>query len=379
MGRFGAGLGVAADLVQAAEKAVQDALAPLGGRAPDLALAFASGPDAGAAGERALALCGARATLGCSAEGVLGAGVGVQGISAISVWVGVLPTASLRTFHLEVLPVNGSAAVVGLPERSATDEAVLLLADPFSFPADGFVRRAHGVLPGLPVVGALAYGPAGPGSTRLWVDGRTVGRGAVGVMLGGTGARAAVSQGCRAVGPTMTVTDADGYVVRALAGWPALDKVRHVLADLPPPDQALASAGLFLGVAAREDTEEHDLLARTVLGTDGPSGLVVAEHLEVGQSVRLLVRDADAADLDLRACLHRVGVPAGSGALLFSDRGRGARLFGPSYGSASHDVAAVRDVLSADAVAGFFAEGEVGPVAGRSFLHGMSASVLVLP
>ncbi len=378
MTRYGEGLGAAADLVQAAESAVERALAPLSGQVPDLAVVFASGPDAGPAGERALALTGARAALGCSAEGVLGAGLGVQGVSAVSVWVGVLPGARLRTFHLEVLPTDGAAAVVGLPEGTADDEAVLLLADPFSFPVDGFVRQAAAVAPGLPLVGGLAYGAWGPGSTRLWVDGRTVGRGAVGLAVSGAGARAAVAQGCRAVGPTMTITDADGYVVRGLAGTPAVDKVRQVLAELTLPDQALASAGLLLGVAAREDAEEHDLLARPVLGTDGPDGIVVAERLVVGQSVRLLVHDADSAHLDVRAAAGRLGASAG-GVLLFSDRGRGAGLFGPSYGGASHDVATVREVAGADAVVGFFTEGEIGPVGGRSHLHGFSTSLLAFP
>jgi small ligand-binding sensory domain FIST len=177
----------------------------------------------------------------------------------------------------------------------------------------------------------------------------------------------------------MTVTAADGYVLRGLAGVPALQKLRQVMADLALPDQALASAGLHLGVAAREDAEEHDLLARAVLGTDGPDGLVVADRVEVGQSVRLLVRDADAAHLDLRAAAVRLGPVPGGGVLLLSDRGRGAGLFGPSYGGASHDPSLVREVLATDAVAGFFAEGEIGPVAGRSHLHGFSATVLAFP
>jgi small ligand-binding sensory domain FIST len=176
----------------------------------------------------------------------------------------------------------------------------------------------------------------------------------------------------------MTVTDADGYVVRGLAGSPAVDKVRAVLADLTLPDQALASAGLLLGVAAREDAEEHDLLARPVLGTDGPYGIVVAERLVVGQSVRLLVHDADSAHLDVVAAAGRLGT-SGGGVLLFSDRGRAAGLFGSSHGGASHDVAAVREALAAEAVVGSFTEGEVGPVAGRSHLHGFSASMLAFP
>lgn len=380
MGRYGDGLGVSFDLIEAAETAAHVALSRLGGRTPDLALAFVSGPDSGPAGERALALTGARATLGCTAEGVVGGGVGVHGVSAVSVWVGILPDAVLRTFHLEVLPANGAAAVVGLPEPTAADEALVLLADPFSFPTDGFVQEAAVALPGLPVVGGLAHGEAGPGSTRLWVDGRTVGRGAVGVVLSGTGARAVLSQGCRSVGPVMAVTEAEDNVVLGLAGVPALDKVREVLSDLTPPDQALASQGLQLGVAADEVDDEPQFLARTVIGSDRRrGGLVLADRVRVGQTVRLQVRDADAADLDLKQALGGMPTSVGGGALLFSCRRRGSGLFGPSYGGVSHDAVVVREALAADAVAGFFAAGELGPVGGRSYLHGFTASVLLLP
>jgi small ligand-binding sensory domain FIST len=382
MGRFGDGLGLSADLMKAAEQAVEAALAPLRGRTPDLAMVFVSGPDPdaiAAAGERASELTGARTTLGCSAGGVIGGDQGVEGVSAVSVWVGMLPGATLRTFHLEVMPTGGQAAVIGLPEREPTDDEIaVLLADPYSFPVDGFVSRAAAALDGLPFVGGLAHGLSGAGSTRLWVDGRSWERGAVGVLVEGASARTIISQGCRPIGPAMTVTDAEGNVVRGLAGLPAVEKVREVLAGLAPPDQALASAGLQLGIAADEYTEHHDYLVRGIHGTDGDA-LVVGDLVQVGQTVRLQVRDADAADADLRAALDRCPGQPGSGAVLFSCSGRGASLFGPSYGGAGHDGDLVREVLGADGVAGFFAGGEIGPVAGRSHLHGFTASVLVFP
>jgi small ligand-binding sensory domain FIST len=376
---LGDGTGVSTYLLEGAASAAGGALAPLHGRTPDLALVFVSGPDPAAAGERALALTGAGATLGCSAGGVIGGGRGVEGVSAVSVWVAVLPGATLRTFHLEVMPADGKAAVIGMPEvGESADEVAVLLADPFSFPVEGFVAQAGGALPGLPFVGGVAHGSAGPGSTRLWVDGWTVDRGAVGVLVEGASARPLVSQGCRPIGPAMTVTGGAGNVVRGLAGTPALEKVRQVLAALPPPEQAMASAGLQLGIAADEYAEDHDFLSRAILGTEGEAR-VVGDLVEPGQTVRLQVRDADAADADLRAALARCPGQPGSGALLFSCNGRGAGLFGPTLGGADHDVTVVAEALAADAVAGFFAGGEIGPVAGRSRLHGFTASMVIFP
>lgn len=388
MSRFGDGLATDADLLVAAEQATAQALAPLGGRIPDLVLTFVSGdaPDAvAAAGQRVAALSAARAMLGCSAGGVLAGAIGVEGGSAVAVWAAVLPDARIRTFHLEVMAGGPQAAVLGLPPPGdPADEVAVLLADPWSFPANGFVSRANEAVPGLAIVGGLASGAAGAGSTRLFLDGRVVERGAVGVLLSGTGATAVVSQGCRPVGPPMTVTAAAGNVVRGLAGTRALEKVEQVLSELPPQDQALASSGLQLGIASDEYAEDLDYVVRGVLGVERETGgVLVGDLVQVGQTVRLQVRDADAADADLRALLARYrgttrDAPVG-GVLLFSCNGRGAHLFGRTLGGADHDPALVRSELAASAVAGFFAAGELGPVAGRNALHGFTASMLAFP
>ena len=382
------GIGLDADLLVAAERASREALAPFGARRPDLVCAFVSGGEAGdvaAAGERVASLTRAGAMVGCSAGGVIGAGRGVEGQAAVSVWAALLPDLTVRAFHLEVIRADEGLAVVGMPERTDQDNVAVLLADPYSFPVDGFVSRANDALTGLALVGGMAHGPAGAGSTRLWVDGRTHDRGAVGVLIGGTGAvaNAVVSQGCRPVGPPMTVTAASGNVVVELAGMPALQKLEEILATLPPAEQALASSGLQLGIALDEYADEHDrgdFLIRPILGLDpDSSGLVVGDLVQLGSTVRLQVRDAEGADEDLRELLgsFRGQHPSVAGALLFSCNGRGAHLFGSSLGGADHDVTVVRRELRTNGgVAGFFAGGELGPVAGRNHLHGFTASVL---
>ena len=377
--RCGDGIAVDADLVQAAETATAAALAVLDGAVPDLALVFVCGPepdDVQAALERAGELVGATTVLGCSAPGVIGGGRGVELTSAVSVWAATLPGVVLRSFHLEVLRTSDSIAVVGMPVLHTDDRAAVLLVDPYSFPVDAFVEQAAEVLPGVPLRGGTASGLRGAGSTRLLVDGVVHDRGAVGLVLGGDLAhRTLVSQGCRPVGPTMTVTAADGNVVLGLAGMSAIEKLEQVVAALPPEEQAMLSSGVHLGVAMDEYADEHrpgDFLVRGVVGAeDDRGGLIVGDVVEVGQTVQLQVRDAVSADQDLTALLAEVpGTVAG--ALLFSCTGRGAALFG----TADHDVLAVRAGLGVPGVAGFFAAGEIGPVAGRSHLHEFTASVL---
>jgi small ligand-binding sensory domain FIST len=178
----------------------------------------------------------------------------------------------------------------------------------------------------------------------------------------------------------MTVTAADGNVILELAGLPALRKLEEVLENLDPVEQALASRGLQIGIAMDEYAEEHeqgDFLVRGIAGADDErQGIVVGDLVSVGSTVRFQLRDAAAADDDLRASLERFrrssSLDTVEGALLFSCNGRGAQLFT----SADHDVAMVRDRLGVDGVAGFFAAGEIGPVAGRNHVHGLTASIL---
>jgi small ligand-binding sensory domain FIST len=56
---------------------------------------------------------------------------------------------------------------------------------------------------------------------------------------------------------------------------------------------------------------------------------------------------------------------------MFSCCGRGQGLFGIP----NHDAGAAAAQLGAIPLAGFFAQGEIGPVGGRNFLHGYTASL----
>jgi small ligand-binding sensory domain FIST len=385
MAFFGDGLATGSDLRAAARRAVDRAVEPLGAE-PDLLAVFVSGPDADEIGDLAPLLAsrsGAKHVVGCSASGVLGAGRGVRGepteppVPAISVWAAVLPEVQLRVFHLEVMRTESGLAVVGMPDRQADEQVGLLLADPYSFPLDSFVTRSNEALPGLSLLGGMAAGASGPGSTRLFLDGRAVDRGAVGVLFRGGELRTMVSQGCRPIGLDMVVTKADGNVLLELAGLPALTKVREAMAGLTTDEQEQFRAGPQIGIAMDEYAEDRvhgDFVVRPVLGIDEARQAVsVGEVVEVGRTVRFHLRDATAARADLLGQLAKIG-PAG-GALVTSCVGRGMELFGND----DVDAMSIRTVLGASGVAGFFGGGELGPVHGRNYLHGLTASVLAFP
>ena len=58
-------------------------------------------------------------------------------------------------------------------------------------------------------------------------------------------------------------------------------------------------------------------------------------------------------------------------ALLFTCNGRGSRMFSDP----NHDAKTIANELGAIPLAGFFAQGEMGPVAGKTYLHGFTASL----
>jgi len=381
--RFGDGLAVDFDLAAAAESAVTQALAPLRGQRPDLLCVFVCGDDPNAvesAGTRAMEVAGARTTLGCSAGGVIGAGRGVEIEPAVSAFAACFAGVRCTPLHLELVRTPDGAAVTGMPDRQEDDAVAVILADPFTFPIAAFVQRSNDDLPGLPLSGGVASGPRGGGSARLFLDGHCVPAGAVGVVLGGpVAARPVVSQGCRPFGPTMIITKSEANVLLELAGMPALTKLEQIVAELSAEERRAVAHGLHIGVAMDEYAEEHergDFLIRGVVGADSERGaIVIQDVVEVGRTVRFQVRDASAADEDLAELFSQFRAERGpvGGALLFSCNGRGRTMFP----SADHDVLAVRAGLDTTGVAGFFAAGEIGPVAGRNYLHGFTASILV--
>jgi small ligand-binding sensory domain FIST len=192
-----------------------------------------------------------------------------------------------------------------------------------------------------------------------------------------------VSQGAAPLGRELTVTAGEGNVIYELAGRPAIEAIEQVIAELGIGERALVAAGLLLGIVidgGKPEYEQGDFLVRGVLGADPDNGAVaIAANVEPGQVVRLHARDARSADEDLRRALRLRAAASGdkppAGALVFSCNGRGQSMFGAS----DHDATAVEEELAGAPAAGFFAAGEIGPVGGRSFLHGFTATVAVFP
>ena len=372
-------------LSTAAKAVCDDVRKQLDGQTPDLSFVFVShahAEDFETLPELLQQQLGSKVLIGCAGETVVGGGEEIEDGSVLSLWSAVLPGAELIPFRLEFGETPDGLISVGYPEdmseHVAETRAVFLLGEPFTSVPDSVIERLAEELPGVPLLGGMASGGS-PGENRIFLNDACLENGAVAVLMrGGPKVRAVVSQGCRPIGPTFVVTKAERNIVFELGGKPVIERVREFLPNLPGRDQRLAQSGLHLGIAMSElkpALQRGDFLIANVIGADQEIGAIAIGNLvRTGQTVQFHVRDADTADEDLIHMLdsHQAArLGATRAALLFSCNGRGTRLFAKPH----HDASAIRRVLGSVPLAGFFAQGELGPVGGKNYIHGYTASV----
>lgn len=379
--KVGAALSVHPESRSAAVEATLEAARQLGEREPSLAIVFASAhfaPQAEAVVDAVHEAAAPHSLVGCVAEAVVGSGKEVESQPAVSVWLASLETEVL-TFHCEFVESDGRAAFAGWPQEPAG--AYLLLVDPFSFPAEVLLKAMNERAPGSPpIAGGVASGGTGPGETRLFLDRKVINSGAVGVALtGNVEVVALVSQGCRPIGPVLTVTRSEGNVIFELGGKPPVQRIQELYAALPEHDRELMTNGLLVGRVIDEyktEFERGDFLVRGIIGADPDSGaMAVGDAVAVGETIQFHVRDEASADEDLRSTLNiardKLGDRTFAGGLLFTCNGRGSRMFS----TPDHDAALLASELGNPPIAGFFCGGELGPVGSKNFLHGFTASM----
>ena len=318
-------------------------------------------------------------------EAIAGDDREIENGPAVSVWLASWNGAvACDPFHLAARRTPDGVSLLGWPdsvlEADPKQSTMLLVGDPHTFPiTELFLPQLNDDFAGLPVFGGMCSGTQIRGQTALLANDRVVKSGAVGVLLRGPAkVRGVVSQGCRPIGRPMVVTKARENLILELGGRSPLDQLRALWPTLSERDRDLFQNGPHLGAAINEYRDSFgrgDFLVRNLFGFDTGSGaLAVTDYVRVGQTVQFHVRDAETADEDLKEMLAAVQAthadPLGA-ALLFSCNGRGTRLFDEP----NHDAATIQRAVGRVPLAGFFAAGELGPVGGRNFIHGFTASV----
>ena len=360
--------------------AAEEMRTELGG-APTLALAFLSAGYTPHVAEfqEIVAVHGHAAVLcGCTGSGLIGTAREAELAEGFSLIFLDLPEARVRAVPLTQADVEVSSGGSFWREKAgATPAAWLALANPFRFDADTWLREWNSTFPGTPVLGGLASGPRGDEDVTIF--GPTIGDNsdALAIALDGVRLETVVSQGCRPIGEPLPVTRADEHLLFELGSSPAFQVLEQAFNNLADADKLSARGNLFAGLAVDEYKEQFgrgDFLVRNILGADPATGaVVVGAHPRTGQTLQYQLRDATSADEELKSLLAPLAArnkkPIAS--LLFCCNGRGKNLFG----SANHDAKTVAESLGTVPSAGFFCNGEIGPVGGSNFLHGYTASI----
>jgi small ligand-binding sensory domain FIST len=353
----------------------------------DLALIFPSShfvKHAAALGENLRRAIGARVMIGCCAEGVIGPDHEIEDEPAVAVVAAQLPGVGIQPFHISG---HDAMELTRTPERlpeyfqAARDaRGIVMIADPFTTPMERVLDVFNTRCEGVPIIGGLASAGRQPGENRLFMNDTVMKDGMVGVGLSGAvQLDVIVSQGCRPIGPVFEVTDAKNNIIESLGGLPPMEQIGDVLEALSEDDRELLRNGLFIGRAidsTRETLGRGDFLIRGVLGADSRTGAIaIGDVIKNGERVQFHLRDARTAreDLEMMLTPHALfGAP--SGAFLFSCNGRGTHLYDEPDG----DISAINSFFRGIDLAGFFCAGEIGPIGGKNFLHGHTASLALI-
>jgi small ligand-binding sensory domain FIST len=319
---------------------------------------------------------------GCTACGVIGVEEEIEEEPGIALLLGCMPGVQLFPFHIgesdwDAL-LDDPHALSARVGTVAQTRAYMLLCDGYTTPIVELLEALDGLQPRAPVFGGLASGAFRSGQNVLILDDMLHYEGAVGVALcGPVSIQTVVSQGCRPIGRRLLVTGAQDNAIMTLSRRPALEVAEEIFRELTEEERLLLTQGVFLGVAMNEHQAEFrqgDFLIRNVVGVNQKEGsLLVTDYVRPGQTVQFHVRDASTADEDLRQLMLHVGDNAPpAGGLIFSCNGRGQQMFTLPH----HDIQTVLNSFPQTPIAGLFAQGEIGPVGSRSFIHGHTASIV---
>lgn len=332
---------------------------------------------------------GTSVLVGSSGSGIIGPGTEVEGRPALSLLVLALPGVRLFPLYIDQEGLEGTRTSDAWHRRAEAEppdvSGWFVFADPYRMDCDAYIEGLSSAYPSIPVIGGLASGDHRAQRTHVFLNGDVFDQGAVGVGIGGSyEVRTVVSQGAEPIGQPWTITSAERHLIQTIGQRPALEVLRDTLQGLSAEMRERAQRNLLVGLVMDEYRDEFrrgDFVIRNLMGADPNTGVIaIGDQPRVGQTIQFQLRDARAADDELKEMLARTReslVDASPvAAVLCSCNGRGQGLFGAS----NHDAGLVDQELSLKNVAGFFCNGEIGPVGGRTYLHGFTASLgLIVP
>jgi small ligand-binding sensory domain FIST len=319
--------------------------------------------------------------VGCTGSGLIANAMEREGGSGFSIFALHAENTRITVHELSNSLVESAEGPEFWKRQFPAATSWIALTNPFGFGVDDWLNDWNEAFPGVPTVGGLASGGREAESIGVFHNGRVIDGGVLVGLSGALRLVSAVSQGCKPIGEPLPVTKAEDNIIFSLGSRPAYQALESAFQSLSETERSHAQGNLFAGIASTEYVEDFrpgHFLIRNIIGADPDSGAVVIAGIpRVGQTVQYQLRDRQAAHADLRRVLRHAATGNESpivGSLLFCCTGRGSGFFGRD----GHDAGMLADVFGRHASAGFFCNGEIGPVADRNCVHGYTASCAIL-
>ncbi len=319
--------------------------------------------------------------VGSVGAGLIGRGQEAEGVAGMSLLLLSLPETRLTPVLISSQQIEESTGPafwqgqVGISPEEV--DSWIVLANPFAPDLERWLAEWNAAFPGVPSIGGLSSGTTEGSNNALLLDGAAIDAAVLVLAVKGGKVRTIVSQGCKPVGEPFTITQAEENLVYALGSRPAYQVLSETFNKLSDDEKERARGNLFAGLAASEyvaDLKRGDFLVRNLLGADPQTGAVaIGARARTGQTLQYQLRDKITAHADLVELAKLNGLQGCQpfASLVFSCNGRGQRFFGVP----DHDAATLAEILGPVPSAGFFCNGEIGPIGNASYLHGYTASV----
>jgi small ligand-binding sensory domain FIST len=321
---------------------------------------------------------------GCSSTSLICNSKEIEEDAGVSVGLYALPGADISATYFQQSQLDECDGPSFWHRQTGVDpdktNGWLTFVDPFHMDSERWLEQWNEAYPAVPIVGGLASGEFPHPQTQVYLNHEVFSGGGVGVSIGGNVRLASViSQGCTPIGETWTLTGVEQNIIRKIGNRPAYEVLAETIQAMSAEDQAKSRGNLLVGLVINEYLEDFgrgDFLIRNLLGADPNSGqIAVGAFPRAGQTLQFQRRDAAAATEDMHALLTQAKSELVQsriyGGCLCNCNGRGKGLFG----MADHDAGIVQQELGPFGMAGFFCNGEIGPVGNRNFLHGYTASL----
>ena len=230
---------------------------------------------------RVCQLLGTDLLLGGTAESLVTTGRELEGEPGVSLWLARMDGVRLVPMHLCLERTPEGASIVGWPDELAedwpSDATMLIVGDPFSFPADLMLERLNEDRPDLRVVGGMASGGARagrhPAPSRLAGPPRRGG--------GGDAQRTRAGHDDRFARVPARRSPPDRHQGRSqcdssTGGRSALLRLKEIFDTLPATEQRMVQTGLHLERAVNEyqdQFEQGDFLVAQCDGDRSRHGL----------------------------------------------------------------------------------------------------------